>query len=168
MAGFKADQNIRIGRAGRSGIAVRKIDSTIRQSDVVDNCAHFLGRNLLANGVVHQIAKPGGLFDTSTGPAMQVQLELARIHAGEEVPAEPGDQQQTGTEAGDEKCPQKCPAVLESALQQSVIRVTEAFEGVLKANLQLNQRVTALLVKLFSLMLVAAQQIFGHGGNQCP
>ena len=88
MAFFESDEDVGIAGPDGSRRAVGEIDTAVGQADVVDDALHFLRRNHLADQGLHVIAQSGCLLDAQPGPRTQVQLDLPRIHHGEEVLAE--------------------------------------------------------------------------------
>ena len=84
--------NVGIRCPDRGRIAVREIDAAIGQTNVVDDALDFARRNLPSNRLLDQIAKIGRLFNAHSGRSTHMKLESAAVHAGEEVLAQPGNQ----------------------------------------------------------------------------
>ena len=75
---------------------------------------NFVGRNLLSDRLLDQIAEVGRLFNAHSGRSAQMKLESAAVDAGEEVLAEPGNQNRQGAEAGRKESYQEKPPVMET------------------------------------------------------
>src|SRR4029077_14155123 len=68
-----------------------------------------------------------------------MKFKSAAVHAGEEVAAQPGNQNGQRAKAEREERSQKDPPMMETALQQPAIGPAESLEGCLKALLKLHQ-----------------------------
>src|SRR5271167_3022134 len=88
----QADENVRICRSNGSGVAIRKIDAAIGQTDVVDDAVDFLRRDLLADRSLNQISQSGCLLNTSSRTRAQMQFELTCIDRGEKILTQPRNQ----------------------------------------------------------------------------
>ena len=141
--GLQRYQNVGIGTAHRSGIAVREIYATIGQANVVDDALHFGRRNLLSNRLLDLIAEVGGLLNTHSRGSAHVKLERATIHAGKEIPAKPRNQHNQRADAENEERNQKDGPVMEADFQQTAKAVTKLLECLLKTLLQAYQRIAA-------------------------
>src|SRR6202023_3305090 len=83
---------IRTRRSNRCRIAIGEIDAAVGQTDVVNNALDFACRYLLSDRLLDQIAEVGRFFNAHPGRSTQMKLESATVHAGEEIPAQPGNQ----------------------------------------------------------------------------
>jgi hypothetical protein len=88
-------QNIRIGIADRSAVAVRQIDAAGRLSDVVENPAKLIRRYLSLDIAIDLIYETSCLFNARPGLCPHVKQELPGIHCGKEVLPEPRYQHET-------------------------------------------------------------------------
>src|SRR5258708_2316934 len=88
MAGFQRHQDLGIGRADRSSIAVGKVDAAIRQSDIVQDRVDFFPGNLSPNLLLNLIDKPCRFFDSQTRAAADMKAELSGVYVGEKVAAQ--------------------------------------------------------------------------------
>ena len=68
-------RDIGIGSTHDTGARVREIQARIRDANVVDDTDQFAFGNLLADGVIDQIAEPRGFLDPGAGRGAQVNLE---------------------------------------------------------------------------------------------
>ena len=73
------------GRRGR----VREVQAGVRQADVVYDRHDLFGRNLLPYGGVNLVAERGRFLDARAGVSAHVNFELAGVHRGEKVLAQP-------------------------------------------------------------------------------
>src|SRR5208282_1530557 len=85
--------NVSVPRADGSRVAVGEIHAAVGQSDVINDADHFLGRELLTNGILNSIAKVRRFLNAGSGGRPQVQGELTAVNLGEKVLANPGNQQ---------------------------------------------------------------------------
>src|SRR5277367_6478653 len=92
MLGRERYKNVCVRRAHGCRVAVGKINAAIRQTNVVDDALDLRRRNLLPNRPLDQVAKVGGFFNAHYRGSTHMKLESAAVNAGEEVPAEPGNQ----------------------------------------------------------------------------
>ena len=92
VIGGQGHKDVGVRCPDRRGIAVREIDAAVGQADVVDDALRLRRRNLLSNRLLNQIAKVGGLFNAHSRRSTQMKLESAAVYAGEEVLAQPGNQ----------------------------------------------------------------------------
>ncbi len=129
VIGRQGHKNICVRCANRRRIAVGKIDAAVGQPDVVDNIVDFARRNLLPNRLLDLIAKVGGLLNAHSGRSTHVKLEGAAVHAGEEVLAQPWDQNCQRAKTAREEYNQENPPVLETPLQQPAIGHTKSLKG---------------------------------------
>ena len=49
-------------------------------------------RNLASDRLLNQIAQEGGFFNAHSGGSTKMKLEGSAVHAGEKIPAQPGNQ----------------------------------------------------------------------------
>jgi hypothetical protein len=89
----------------------------------------FFGRNLLADGGVDVVAERGRLFDARAGAGAHVNLELAGVHRGEEVLAQPGRQHERPNLSRKQKQDQKDRRVVHAEGEQAQVTVAEALES---------------------------------------
>ena len=92
-----------------------------------------------------------------------MKLESAAVNTGEEVPAQPRNQDCQRSETSHEERDQERAPVMEADLQEAAIAATKSLEGCLKAFLKSHQRIAA--GRISGLLFLAPQQILGHGRN---
>src|SRR5258708_3350771 len=141
VLGGKGHKNIRIRRSNRCGIAVGEIDATVGQANIVNDVLEFACRYLPSNRLLDLIAKVGRFFNAHSGGSTQMKLESAAVNAGEEVPAQPRNQNYQRAETTREKHNQENTPVMETKSQQAAIAATKSLEGLLKALLKSYQRI---------------------------
>src|SRR6266852_5096822 len=95
-----------------------------------------------------------------------MKFESAAVHAGEEVAAQPRDQNCQRTQATRNERNQENPPVMKTALKHPTIAQTESLEGLLKTLLEAYQRITAGGISGF--LLLSAQKVVRHRGFACP
>jgi hypothetical protein len=81
----KFGEDIGVARTDRRGIAVGKIDTAVRQADIVNQTGQFGLRNLFADDCFDLVAERGGFFDARAGGSAHVQFEFAAVHFREKV-----------------------------------------------------------------------------------
>ena len=155
VIGGQVHKNVGIRCANRRRIAIGEIDAAIGQAYVVNDALDFARRNLLPNRLLDQITEVGGFFNAHSGGSSQMKLESAAVHAGEEVPAQPRNQNCKRAEAAREERNQESTPVMEANLQQSAIAVTKSFEGRLKTLLK---RTSGLRLAAFASAVLSAPQ----------
>ena len=83
-----------------------QVDAAVRQTYIVDNGAHFAGRDDFANSAFNQISNPRSLLDPRACLCPHMKRELAAIGAWEEILSQPGpdrkDRQATNKKDRDE------------------------------------------------------------------
>ncbi len=132
------------GPDGR-GIAVGKVDAAIGQPDVVDDAGKVLRWNLLADGLLDQVAKPRGFFDARAGAGAQVQFELAaHPRMGKNPGPAIGTINNQRSYANAHKHQQEYALMAKASLQPSVVALTEPLETFFESNLHPHQRIAAL------------------------
>ena len=95
-----------------------------------------------------------------------MELEGAAIDAGEEIAAEPGNQDCQGTETGGKEGEQKRAPVMEAELEPAAIASAKFLEAFLKALLGAYERIAA--GGIAGLMFLSPQQVFRHGWDDGP
>src|SRR3984885_13114392 len=95
-----------------------------------------------------------------------MKFETAAVHTGEEVLAQPRNQNCQRAKAEGEERNQEGTPVIETELNQAVIPLTEAFKGLLKALLNPYQRVSG--GRGAGLLVIAAQEILRDGWDDRP
>ena len=55
MLGRERDQDLGIGVANHAAVAIGKADAAYRQADVIEDAAHFRGRNAGADRPFHRV-----------------------------------------------------------------------------------------------------------------
>src|ERR1700738_1272655 len=165
VLGGKRHKYVAGGRTDRSGIAVRKIDAAVGQAYVVDDVVDFIGRNLLSDRPLDLIAKIGGFLDAHSGRRAQMKFERAAVNAGEKVPAQPRNQNRERAKTTCKEQDQESTPVMQAKLQQTAIAVAKFLENFFKTLLKPNERIAACGT---AFLLIAAQQVFGHSGNDSP
>ena len=113
----QAHQNVSIGWPDGRGGTVGKIDAAVRQANIVDDAADLIRRNLIANGLFHQVSQSRGLFNACSSARPQMQFELAAVDSREEVLAQPGDQQHKRSKANCKEADDKRATMMQAALQ---------------------------------------------------
>src|ERR1700733_8560198 len=107
-----------------------EIDGILRQTDIVKHQIQLVGRNDLANLLLHFAEENRRLLDARAGHETNVKAELAGIDRGKEILADEGQQQERSRHyacAGDEGD----PAMLEETVQQGgVIALHAKIAGV--------------------------------------
>src|SRR5579862_4971894 len=88
MLGGQLDQYVRVARANRRRIAVRKIQAAVREPNVVDDRLQFGTRKLRTNVVLGAVAKRRRLFNAGASRGAHVKSELTAIDAGEKILAD--------------------------------------------------------------------------------
>src|SRR5271157_2533138 len=154
-----------VGRQGHKDIGVRCANGSgiaVGQAYVVDDALNFAWRNLLSNRPLHQITQIGGFLNAHSGGSTQVKFEGSAVYAGKKIPTQPGNQNCQRPKRRCEKRHQENPAVVETAVQQSAISVTKAFECPLKPLLQPDQGITARSGGSFVSYRIVPQKILGH------
>src|SRR3981081_77796 len=136
-------QNVGVRAAHRRRIAVREIDAAVGQAYVVNYVLDFARRNLPPNRLLHLIAKVGGFFNAHSSGGAHMKLETAGVDAGEEVAAQPGNQNYERSDTAGEERDQENTPVMETNFQQAAIALTKFFEGFLKTLLQPDQGIAA-------------------------
>ncbi len=157
----QAHQNLRVAGANDAGVAVRKIDTGIRQPDVVENRDQLVFRNLLPQVLFDFVAQPRRLLHAQAGTAANVKPHLAGIDAGEEILAQEKHQHH-GQHAERKEANGEELAVLERGFQQLIVAVAELVEAALKAALITPEN--GLCAGLA--MLVAAHDVHHQRRNQ--
>src|SRR6202521_3943964 len=107
-------KNVSVRTANRRRIAVGEIDTTVGQANVVNDVLNFARRNLASNRLLDLIAKVGGFFNAHSGGSTHMKLERAGINAGEEVAAQPGNQNYQRSETAGKERNQENPPVMET------------------------------------------------------
>src|SRR2546425_3724456 len=129
----QSHQNVGVRCANRSRVAVREINATVWQAYVVNDVVDFACRNLPPNRLFDPITQVGRFFNAHSGGTTHVKFESTAVHAGEEVPAQPGDQNCQRAETHREECDQENTPVMETGFQQAAIAPTKSLEGLLKS-----------------------------------
>src|ERR1700693_1982078 len=95
-----------------------------------------------------------------------MKFESAAVHAGEEVTAQPGNQNGQGAETERKERDQESAPVMESELQQAAIVPAKVFKDLFKTFLKAHQRIAA--GGMSSLRFFSPQQILGHRRDDGP
>src|SRR6266478_1481848 len=95
-----------------------------------------------------------------------MKFESAAVHTGEEVAAQPRNQNREGAETEGKERDQESAPVMETSLQQASIAATESLEGVLKTLLNSYQRISAGVMSGFRFL--STQKVFRHGRDDSP
>ena len=161
MLFVQRDQDVGVGRADRSRVAIDVIDGAVRQADIVEDVVELRGWNGLADGGLDLVAEPGRLFDAGAGLGPHMQDELPAVGVGEEVLAEPGDEDETA-EADEQKDGDEKNAPVHQAGEQQLVGETNSLEETLKAALKDRQWIAGQRCSV----LLDAQQIHRHRGHQ--
>src|SRR5256885_1387730 len=75
-----------------SRVTVGKVDTAIRQADVVDNAGELLRRYHLPDFALHSVTQRGRFFNTGAGWRTEVHRELTTVHGWKKVLSQPGEQ----------------------------------------------------------------------------
>ena len=94
--------DVGIARPDHAIGAVHGVHGAIGQADVVDDGTHFMARNHLPDGVLHQVAEPRRLLNAGAGFRSHMQDELTTVGTGEEILPQEGRQEE-GAQACAEK-----------------------------------------------------------------
>src|SRR6266481_453659 len=89
-----------------------------------------------------------------------MKFESAAVNTGEEVTAQPRNQNREGAETERKERDQESAPVMERNLQQAAIAPTEMFEGLFKTFLKAHQRIAASGISSHSFF--STQQVLGH------
>src|SRR6266849_6483645 len=102
MPGFQRHQNLSVGCADRPPIAVREVDSAVRQANVVQHGINFRLGHLPPDLLLHQINQSSRFFDSQTCSPTNMKTELPGIHVREKIAA-----QQKGQPSENKQKPRK-------------------------------------------------------------
>ena len=94
MVRLERDEDFAVGVADGAVVDVGHDGERLRQPHVVEDHGPFAVGHDLADGVLDLAEDALGLLDPRAGGGADVQPELARVHRGEEVLAENGEQGQ--------------------------------------------------------------------------
>ncbi len=97
---FQRDEDVCVGRPGKSRAIVDIVDVAEWQSNVVEDIVDFRRRNSLPNAGLYLVGQTGGLLDTRSSFCAHMQNELAAVCIRKEVLAEERNERE-GTEAYD-------------------------------------------------------------------
>src|ERR1700735_1107047 len=164
--GGQGHHNIGIRCPDWGRIAIREIDAAVGQTNIVDDVLDFAGWYLPSDRLLDLIAKVGRLFNAHSSGSTHMELESTAVHAGEEVPAQPGDQDYERTKTTREECNQEDAPMMETYLQQSAITAVKPLESALEALLKPDQRIADNGIS--RIPFFSAQQVFGHRRNDGP
>jgi hypothetical protein len=117
MIGGYGHHNVGIRCPDWGRITVREIDPAIGQTYVVNDVLNFACRYLPSDRLLDLVAKVGRFFNAHSGRSTQMKLESAAVHAGEEVPAQPGNQNYKRAQTTREERNQEDAPVMETYLQ---------------------------------------------------
>ena len=92
----EGDEDVGVAGADEAGRGVHVIDAAVGEADVVGDGVEFAVGNDAADGGFDFVAELGGFFDAGAGFCAEVEDELAAVRAGEEILAEPGDEEKEG------------------------------------------------------------------------
>src|ERR1700733_1196199 len=95
-----------------------------------------------------------------------MKLESPTVNIGEEIPAQPRDQDCQRSETNGEERNQERESVMEADCQYVAIAAAKFLEVRLKVLLKSHQRIAARGICGF--LFLSPQQIFGHGRNDGP
>ena len=143
VLGGQGHKNVGIRCANRSRITVGEIDAAVGQANVVNDALDFVRWNLPSNRLLDQIAQVGRFFNAHSGGSTQMKFESTAVNAGEEVAAQPRNQNRQGAETEGKERDQESAPVMERELQQAAIAPTKVFEGLFKTFLKAHQRIAA-------------------------
>ena len=145
MFGVQAHQDLGIAGSHHAGVAVRQIDSRIRQPDIVQDGDQLVLGNLLPQIGFHLIGQPRRFFHPQAGASTHVQAHRASVNVREEVFAEE-EHQAHREHAEREKAGGKQLAMLEGGFQELIVAVAKVVKPALEP------------------ALIAAEDCFGPGG----
>ena len=92
MAGGQSDQDLSVVVGHEGAVAEGEVIVRCRQADVVDDGAHLVARNHLADRVLDLLEQLFGRFDARAGRRAHMQRHLAGIDCGEVVGADKHEQ----------------------------------------------------------------------------
>src|SRR2546430_13143913 len=150
---LELNQNFRVRRADGSGVAVREIDATVGQTDVVENGDKFVFGDRFTNGLIDLIDQASGFFNAQAGARAHVKADLTGVDAWEEIAAEnQSDRARQGAksqETGGEDA-----RIVEDVLERLAVAVAETFKGALEALLEAAQNALFFSDVVFGVVLV--------------
>ncbi len=89
------------------------------------------------------VAERGRLFDARAGAGADVNLELAGVHGGEEILAEPGRKQANRANGEDQEENQEDRGVIHAEGEQAQVSAAEALKARLEGELKADERIAA-------------------------
>ena len=87
---FESHHDVSISGSNQSRGSEHVVDCAVGQSDVIEDVVHLLRRNLLTDGRLDEVAKPGGFLNTRSGLYPHMQNELPVIAGWKEILTKPG------------------------------------------------------------------------------
>ena len=136
------------------------VDAAVGQTDVIENMGKLPRRNLLANRILDQIAQLGCVLDPRADRAANVQDEFSAIGVGEEVLAQPGDEQE-GAGANAEKDRYEEVPPRDQPGEQPPVAVPHVIEAAFKQTLEAGEDIARLRVPV-----VQPEHVHRQGRNQ--
>src|SRR6266853_821636 len=109
------------------------------------------------------VRKIGGFFNTPSRGSAQVKLESATVNTGEEILAQPGNQNCQRAETAREERNQESTPVMETKFQRPAIAAAKSLEGCFKTLLKSHQRIAGR--GIYTMLFLSPQEILGHGWN---
>ena len=152
------------GRRGR----VRKVQSGVRQADIIQNCHDLFGGDLLTDGGVNLVAERGCFLDARARVSAHVNLELAGVYRGEEVLAQPWLQHDYRTDREQQEQDKENRRVVHAEGEQAQIAVAKALKARFKTALEADEGIATVEFPARLGVVVLLEQVFGHGGHQRP
>src|SRR2546423_4508819 len=110
------DDDVCVLGANGSRVAVGKIDTAIRQADVVDDAGEFLRRYHLPDFAFHSITQSSCFLNASARWRAEVHGELSTVHGWKKVLSQPWDQTE-GEKTGHEEASNKYAAMTDKRFQ---------------------------------------------------
>ena len=142
-----------IRSAESSRVAVAKIDTAVRQADVVENGLEFVRGNGAANEAIDLVGETRSFFNAQASASAEVQADLSGVDFGKEIAAQ--DEDQAGAkdaenqEAGGEE-----QGTGERGIQRAAVTLAKPFEAMFKKLLQLAEETLLFAFMFFRVVLV--------------
>src|SRR5260370_7105127 len=108
------------------------MDPAVGQANIVNDVLNLARRNLRSNRLLDLIAKVGRFFDTHSGGSAHMKFETAGVNAGEEVAAQPGNQNYQRSETAGKERNHKDTPMIETNFHQSTIALPKSSTALLK------------------------------------
>ena len=164
MAVLQRHQDLGVHGADGAGIAVRQIDTTVGQADVVQNGVELILGNHFTDHAFDRIGDAGSLFDSSARGGAHVQTNLPRVNTRKEVTAQKRVNQ-TGKHAKAKEQSHEAAAVRQGRRDGQGVDPAHPFKLSVKAAVDPLQQ-TGFALRCSG--VIAAHQHHHQGGHQGP